>query len=155
MISTIPVDKLLGMFDDREFQDWSKDEDRFLRQSVVLVGIGVWGKVKPSLNDTHWVYFPEEKYVFYRLTILSNFSPDMVHRSREEVFRRFSFSFILHGVPQVAQPGKQFSIVVEVRALFFLTLVWSFAQFLHPGEREQVPEGEPRHPRGRCDHGIN
>jgi len=67
-----------GMFDDKEFQSWSQDENRFLRQSVTLVGIGVWGKIKPSLNDTHWVYFPEEKFVFYRLTVLSNFSPEMV-----------------------------------------------------------------------------
>ena len=50
----------------------------FKHQTVHIVGIGVKGTLPPQLAGVHWLYFPEEQFPFYRVTILSNFSPLMV-----------------------------------------------------------------------------
>merc|ERR1711916_123324 len=92
LISTMPMDKTLQMIDGRsDLAAWGKDPDSFKRQTVNLVGVGVNGAISPKWNSSHWIYFPEEVYPFYRITILSNFSPYMV-----------------------ALPGKQYSVLVEV-----------------------------------------
>jgi protoporphyrinogen oxidase len=91
LVSTMPVDKFMALTEVPKLQTWAADPKRWLHQTVHLVGVGMEGQVPSHLNDTHWVYFPEEEFVFYRLTILSNFSPYMV-----------------------AKPGQQYSIVVEI-----------------------------------------
>merc|ERR1719217_876906 len=43
------------------------DHSRFKHQTVNLVGVGIWGTEVPSaLDGVHWVYFPEDEYIFYR-----------------------------------------------------------------------------------------
>ena len=57
-----------------------------------MIGVGIEGDNIPEiLNGVHWVYFPEEEYIFYRVTVLSNFSPRMVPK-----------------------PYKQWSLLIEV-----------------------------------------
>ena len=50
-----------------------------------------------QLNGVHWVYFPEDAFIFYRVTVLSNFSPLVV-----------------------AQPYKQWSLLVELSGLPYI-----------------------------------
>merc|ERR1719407_375908 len=62
-----------------EGNNGAADHSRFKHQTVNLVGVGIWGtSVPPALDGVHWVYFPESEYVFYRVTVLSNFSPLIV-----------------------------------------------------------------------------
>ena len=100
LLSTMPLPALLRMTPDHpdlaslaDGDNGAADRSRFKHQTVNLVGVGVWDTdtVPKELNGVHWVYFPEDEFIFYRVTVLSNFSPFMV-----------------------AQPYKQWSLLVEV-----------------------------------------
>lgn len=101
LLSTIPIVQLLRMTPDHpelaslaEGDNGAADKSRFKHQTVNLVGVGIWGIALPeALNGVHWVYFPEDEYIFYRVTVLSNFSPLVV-----------------------AHPYKQWSLLIEARA---------------------------------------
>jgi len=99
LLSTMPIVSLLRMLPDHpelaklaDGNNGAADNSRFKHQTCNLVGVGIAGTAVPSaLDGVHWVYFPENEYIFYRVTVLSNFSPLMV-----------------------AQPYKQWSLLVEV-----------------------------------------
>merc|ERR1719408_368779 len=86
LLTTMPLPALLRMTPDHpelaelaEGDNGAADHSRFKHQTVNLVGVGIWGTAVPSaLDGVHWVYFPEDEYIFYRVTVLSNFSPLMV-----------------------------------------------------------------------------
>jgi len=99
LLSTMPLPSLLRMTPDHpelaklaEGNNGAADHSRFKHQTVNLVGVGVWGTSVPAaLDGVHWVYFPESDFVFYRVTVLSNFSPLVV-----------------------GKPYKQWSLLIEV-----------------------------------------
>jgi len=75
LVSTLPIPLLLRLMVD-DMPEWLRSVSRrFLRNRVFVIGIGVSGS---SPSSKHWVYFPEPKYPFYRLTFLSNYSPLLV-----------------------------------------------------------------------------
>jgi nucleoside-diphosphate-sugar epimerase len=51
-----------------------------LAQSVHLVAFAFAGPLPPFLHGIHWLYFPEPDAIFYRVTILSNLSPNVIPR---------------------------------------------------------------------------
>ena len=46
------------------------------------IGVGLEGKIAEDFADVSWLYFPEEEYIFYRVTIMSNFAASMVPGSQ-------------------------------------------------------------------------
>ncbi|KNC54795.1 UDP-galactopyranose mutase [Thecamonas trahens ATCC 50062] len=124
LISTIPMDKLLTRIANRpDLAAWGSEKGAFKRQTVNLVGVGVEGITPAAWNSSHWIYFPEEIYPFYRITLLTNFSPYMVPK-----------------------PGEQYSVLVEVseskyRKVDQATLVDDvIAGLKHAGV---IPDGAP------------
>jgi len=99
LLSTLPLPLLLRSLPDAahlaalaEGDNGAADHSRFKHQTCNVFGVGIEGDSIPEiLNGVHWVYFPEDEYVFYRVTVLSNFSPRMVPK-----------------------PYKQWSLLVEV-----------------------------------------
>jgi len=99
LLSTMPLPLLLRMTPDNpelaelaEGNNGAVDHSRFKHQTANIIGVGIEGTDLPKeLNGVHWVYFPEDEYIFYRVTVLSNFSPLMV-----------------------AKPYKQWSLLIEV-----------------------------------------
>lgn len=82
LISTMPMDRLATLAR-RELpsalQATLADRNAsFLRQTCHLVGFGLQCAMPASLDGVHWIYFPEEEFPFYRITLLSNLSPAMV-----------------------------------------------------------------------------
>jgi protoporphyrinogen oxidase len=53
-------------------------EGRLLSSATHAVGIGLRGKPDPELAGKNWLYFPEDDCCFYRVTVLSNYSPHNV-----------------------------------------------------------------------------
>jgi len=123
LLSTMPLPQLLRMTPDHpalsalaEGNNGAADHSKFKHQTVNLVGIGLWGTaVPPELDGVHWVYFPEDEYIFYRVTVLSNFSPLMV-----------------------AQPWKQWSLLVEVSESKFRKDVWTGLGNTWPVDQEDL-----------------
>jgi protoporphyrinogen oxidase len=89
LITTMPLDALLRLLDDRP--DLSALADRFVYSSSHIVGIGLDGPVPDDLRTKCWMYFPECHAPFYRATVFSNYSP--------------------YNVPR---PGEQWSLMAEV-----------------------------------------
>lgn len=75
LLSTIPLDILVRDMNGN-VPDVVRHEAGQLRHSgSCIVGIGV---NQPSPSPKCWMYFPEENSPFYRVTYLSNYSPDVV-----------------------------------------------------------------------------
>jgi protoporphyrinogen oxidase len=75
LLSTMPMDVLV----DRMTSDVPEavvDASRQLRHSgSYIVGVGI---KQPSPSNKNWMYFPESNCPFYRVTYLSNYSPEVV-----------------------------------------------------------------------------
>jgi protoporphyrinogen oxidase len=76
LISTIPVPSLCCLA--REPDLLRSTEGRLISSATLAVGIGLRGKVPRALAGKNWLYFPEEDCCFYRVTVLSNYSPHNV-----------------------------------------------------------------------------
>jgi len=74
LLSTVPLDHLVTMT--AGAPDAVRDAARCLRHSgSFIVGVGV---DRPVESTKCWMYFPEGDCPFYRLTYLSNYSPEVV-----------------------------------------------------------------------------
>ena len=71
----MPLDKLVQRRDQRDVPR-RIDAGRRLRHSGgYMVGVGI---KQPCPSTKCWMYFPEDNCPFYRVTYLSNYSPDVV-----------------------------------------------------------------------------
>jgi protoporphyrinogen oxidase len=82
LISTMPVDQLLGILHD--CPELSGYAGEFVHSSSHIVGIGLQGQVPAELATKCWMYFPEDNSPFYRVTVFSNYSPQNVPRPGEQ-----------------------------------------------------------------------
>ncbi|MFX0206342.1 MAG: protoporphyrinogen/coproporphyrinogen oxidase [Candidatus Hodarchaeota archaeon] len=73
LISTIPLNEFLDKLE-RKPETLEKHANKFLWTSGYMVGIGI---KKPCPSDKNWMYFPQNDSPFYRVTYLSNYSPNM------------------------------------------------------------------------------
>jgi protoporphyrinogen oxidase len=73
LLSTAPLDRLATMLQG-EVAALSAAR-RLRRSTTTLLGLGFRDAVPEALRGKSWVYFPESRFPFYRLTVLSNFSP--------------------------------------------------------------------------------
>ena len=75
LISTMPLDKLCNDVINGELPRNIKKATASLRHSGgYMVGVGIQ---KPCPSTRSWMYFPESDCPFYRVTYLSNYSPNM------------------------------------------------------------------------------
>lgn len=81
LISTIPLPVLLRIARRRELV--RAVEGRLLHTATHAVGIGLQGAPNPAIAGKNWLYFPEPNCPFYRVTVLSNYSPHNVPRDGE------------------------------------------------------------------------
>lgn len=48
--------------------------NKLLHSNTHIIGIGVRGNIPEKIKDKHWFYFPQNELLFYRVSILSNYS---------------------------------------------------------------------------------
>lgn len=75
LITSMPIDTLLRSLSDRP--DLEKLADEFQPAAVDIVGLGISGTIPKALEGVCFLYVPEEDLPFWRLTILSNYSPEV------------------------------------------------------------------------------
>jgi protoporphyrinogen oxidase len=73
LISTIPLNELIKKMEGKPV-GIGKANEKFLWNGGYIVGIGV---KKPCPSKKNWMYFPQDDSPFYRVTYLSNYSPNM------------------------------------------------------------------------------
>lgn len=73
MLSTIPADELVRITKPVP-SDVLDAAENLKRAGGYIVGVGI---ARPCPSDKNWMYFPEGNCPFYRVTYLSNYSPNM------------------------------------------------------------------------------
>lgn len=79
LLSTMPMDQLVLSLREQAPQDIVEHAQRLRHSGSYIVGIGI---KQPSPSKKCWMYFPEDNGPFYRLTYLSNYSPEVVPDAR-------------------------------------------------------------------------
>lgn len=86
IISTQPVNELIESCEDDI--DRIRDYARSLRYvSVLNINLGIYG----NITDKHWIYVPEEKFIFHRIGFSHNFSPNMAPEGFSSVYIEISY----------------------------------------------------------------
>ncbi len=80
LISTIPIDQLVHSLATPEEKLINAAKD-LLHNNGYSIGIGVRRPVSAENKTKCWNYFPENNAPFYRVTYLSNYSPNMTPNS--------------------------------------------------------------------------
>jgi protoporphyrinogen oxidase len=78
LITTTPLDLLLTYLVDCPTLSCKANQFRY--SSTYIFGIGIDEPVPDILKTKCWMYFPEEIYPFYRVTVFSNYAPSNVPR---------------------------------------------------------------------------
>ncbi len=73
LISTMPLDLLVGQSGPTP-GDVREAATKLVHNSSYIIGVGVKKRVQTSKC---WIYYPEDNTPFYRVTYLSNYSPNM------------------------------------------------------------------------------
>ena len=76
LLSTIPLDSLVQSSDLAE--ELGPALADLKHTSTHVIGIGLHGRAPDSLIRKNWIYFPDAKYPFYRVTVFSHYSPQNV-----------------------------------------------------------------------------
>lgn len=88
LVSTIPLKSLLLLI--RNLDPAIKTmADRLRNTSVCCVNLGVR---RDHITDYHWLYFPEEKYIFYRVGLPSQLNPNMAPQGMSSISVEISYS---------------------------------------------------------------
>nr|CAD2198071.1 unnamed protein product [Meloidogyne enterolobii] len=72
LISTIPLTELEKMIGINNLSKPLK------HSTVILVGIGLFGGKNDFVKKLSWAYYPRKEILFYRCTIISNFSEELI-----------------------------------------------------------------------------
>ena len=90
LINTSPIDKFLSLFQEYKW-DLLNISSCLKHNGVFVVGLGI---DKPCPSDKCWMYFPENKSPFFRITYLSNYSPNNVpnHKKHYSLLCETSYS---------------------------------------------------------------
>ncbi|HET7458181.1 MAG TPA: NAD(P)-binding protein, partial [Gemmatimonadaceae bacterium] len=75
LLSTMPMDKLVAMTNGATPDVVRSESGRLRHSGSFIVGVGV---NQPCPSKKCWMYFPEDSAPFYRVTYLSNYSPEVV-----------------------------------------------------------------------------
>ncbi len=86
LIATIPLPELVRLAGARA--DIVKASEGLRCNSVLCVNLGI---DEPALNENHWIYYPEEKYSFFRISFLGNFSSGTVPESKSSITAEISY----------------------------------------------------------------
>jgi protoporphyrinogen oxidase len=79
--SSLPLPELVKIMSDVP-EAVVKAANRLVYNSIICVDVGV---KRPGITDKHWLYFPEPKLVFNRISFPMNFSPGTTPPGRSSV----------------------------------------------------------------------
>jgi len=74
LVSSLPLDRLCAMARGLEFSALRASE-KLVKSACHAIGVGLTGARPDSLDDATWLYFPDDSSPYYRVTVLSNYSP--------------------------------------------------------------------------------
>ena len=82
LVSTLPLPTLYRMLNDTP-DSLVADAQRLHAISVLNINIGI---DRPNINDQHWVYFPENQFIFSRIGFPMNFSKSVAPEGTSSMY---------------------------------------------------------------------
>jgi len=82
LISTLPVSVLYQMIQDAP-DALRHEASRLQAVSVLNINIGV---ARPNISDQHWIYFPEDQFIFSRVGFPANFSKSVAPEGASSMY---------------------------------------------------------------------
>lgn len=76
LITTVPLPELLKAMPRRA--ETYRETTPLSHSRTHVVGIGLRGAMPEVLRDKFWLYVPEQQFPYFRVTLISNFSPNNV-----------------------------------------------------------------------------
>ena len=73
LVSTLPLDRLVAASD---LADLAPVAAGLVHSSTHVIGVGLRGAPGEDVRRKCWMYFPEDRFPFYRVTVFSNYSPE-------------------------------------------------------------------------------
>ncbi|MFC1497332.1 protoporphyrinogen/coproporphyrinogen oxidase [Verrucomicrobiota bacterium] len=73
LVSTMPLDQLVDM---AGLNSLHEQAGLLMYTSSWIIGVGVKGPIPKWASSLTWLYFPDQEDPFYRVTVLSNYSPE-------------------------------------------------------------------------------
>ena len=87
VFSSAPLPELVKIVEGAP-QEVTKAAESLVFNSLVCVNLGV---KREKISDKHWLYFPEEKYVFNRISFPMNFSPETTPKGRSSILTEVTY----------------------------------------------------------------
>lgn len=88
LITTMPLNNLIKISTEPSDQNLKAIHTKLVCNSVVNFNLGL---NLPNISDKHWIYFPENKYPFYRLGFYHNFSENMTPANCSSIYGEFAY----------------------------------------------------------------
>ncbi len=88
LISTIPLPELIKIIEDVPAEVRNAAENLIYTQ-LLSIGLGVSGE---KISDMHWLYIPEPKYIFNRLSFPMNLSESTTPSGKSSVLAEITFN---------------------------------------------------------------
>lgn len=88
LINTMPLDIFLNIIKEPSNKNLKVYSKKLLCNTVVNFNLGI---NRSDLSQKHWIYFPEEKYSFYRIGFPHNFSNYMAPKNCSSLYGEFSY----------------------------------------------------------------
>jgi len=88
LISTLPLVELINSLNDKPKEiDEAAKSLRYV--SIYNFNLGI---DRERITDKHWIYFPEEDFVFFRVGFPMNFSKEVVPEGKSSLYAEVSYS---------------------------------------------------------------
>ena len=95
LISSLPLPLVFRLLTDVP-DDLRRDAEKLNAISVLNINIGV---DRPNISDKHWIYFPEDKFIFSRVGFPMNFSASVAPQGTSSIY--IEITHPLHERPNV------------------------------------------------------
>ena len=88
LISTLPLIEMAGLIGNIP-SDITEAAAKLRHTSIFNLNLGV---NRGDISDKHWIYFPAEEFVFYRVGFPHNFSEDLAPQGKSSIYVEAAYS---------------------------------------------------------------
>lgn len=89
LFPTIPLPQVVSLIADDIPPEVRRAAESLEYNAVCVVNLAI---DRPDISGYHWVYFPEEKYIFHRISFPMNLSPFMAPHQKSSITAEIAFS---------------------------------------------------------------
>lgn len=89
LISTIPVPELFGIIKDNVPSKVINSAKGLRCNSILCINLGIR---KPGIHKSHWIYYPEKDYSFFRISFPKNFCDKLAPAGKSSITAEIAYA---------------------------------------------------------------